>query len=314
MTRFPEIKDRLGLGLGMDMPWGKVIGFQNEGDSGRPSPRVEKFLQSHSQDFSYFFFSFQPRNRNQLDLAEYQPAYESLLSHIPKSWNVALHQTTCNLGSAEPYGREQVIDFTNQLINTFQLRWVNEDLGIWSLRGKSLPYPLPPFLNAAGLAACIDNVAFYQERLHAPLLVEFPGFTDGSNFYIGKAHAYDYFRAVVEETNSPCTLDTGHLLSYQWLLGKRGEEIYSELERLPLSSCFEIHLSGCQVVNDRFIDFHHGIIMDEQITMLEKLLARCPNVKAVTFEDPKFDEHGVLIEKSLKNFLRLKEIVARWKA
>jgi uncharacterized protein (UPF0276 family) len=312
VTRFPEIQERLGLGLGMDMPWGKPIGFQNEG-VGRPSPRVSNFLKNHAQDFSYFFFSFQPRNRNKLNLADYQSAYEILLNELPAEWPIALHQTTCNLGTLETYGREHVVEFTNQLIEANNLKWVNEDLGIWSLKGKSLPYPLPPFLNEAGLKASIDNVAFYQQNLRAPLLVEFPGFTDGSNFYIGTAHAYDFFRKVVEETNSPCTLDTGHLLSYQWLLGKRGEEIYSDLDQLPLSSAFEIHLSGCQVINDRFMDFHHGIIMDEQIVMLEKLLALCHNVKAVTFEDPKFDEQGRMIAKSLKNFKRLKELVNQWK-
>ena len=38
------------------------------------------------------------------------------------------------------------------------------------------------------------------ERLAVPLLVEFPGFSDGASFLLGRLHAYDFFRRVVEET------------------------------------------------------------------------------------------------------------------
>ena len=73
--------------------------------------------------------------------------------------------------------------------------------------------------------------------LAAPLLVEFPGFSAGTSIVIGSLHGYDFFREVVEQSGSPATLDIGHLLSYQWLRGLRGEDLYSELDKLPTSSC-----------------------------------------------------------------------------
>ena len=291
------------------------MGFERDPEHGdRIAPRVIEYINRHKSDFSYVFFSWQPRNRNRLQLSDYSDVWDDLFAQLPP-WSVkALHQTAFNLGALEPYDTGALVDFTNGLIERYQLSWVNEDLGLWSLHGRPLPYPLPPYLTEAGLEASIRNTEKVQRALAAPLLVEFPGFSDGTSFFMGQLHGYDFFRQVVEETNSPATLDTGHLLSYQWLCGKRGDDLFSELERLPLEHCFEIHLSGCQIVADRFMDYHHGILMDEQLEILQRLLVRCPNVRAVTYEDPKFGRDGVQTKRSIKNFERLKELAHAWAA
>jgi uncharacterized protein (UPF0276 family) len=118
---------------------------------------------------------------------------------------------------------------------------------------------------------------------------------------------------LAEETRSAVTLDLGHLLSYQWLRGRRGSDLYEELERLPLENCFEIHLSGCAIVADRFLDVHHGILLDEQLELLQRIAPLCPNLSAITYEDPKF-KNGALIPRSIPNFQRLEQLVSRWAA
>jgi len=313
--RFPEVGRRLGLGVGLDLPWGAPIGFERDPEAGdRIAPRVLRYLERHAEDFNYLFVSWQPRSRNRLDVADYAPVWDDLFARVPP-WPVrALHQTAFNLGSLEPYDTTELVSFTNGLIERYDLAWVNEDLGLWSLHGRPLPYPLPPYLTDAGLAASIRNTAAVQETLAAPLLVEFPGFSDGTSFFMGTWHAYDFFRRVVADTGSPATLDTGHLLSYQWLCGKRGEALFDDLERLPLEHCFEIHLSGCAIKDDRFMDYHHGILMDEQLEILKRLLALCPNLRAVTYEDPKFSAEGVMTKASVRNVERLKEMTRAWAA
>ena len=313
MIRFPDTPRRLGLGVGLDLPWGAPIGFEYAAGQGdRVTDKVARFLDRHASTFTYGFVSWQPRDRSVVDLVDYAPAFDDLFSRTP-AWSVrALHHTALNLGATEPYERGRLLDFTNALVQRYRLRWVNEDLGLWSIRGRPLPYPLPPYLTEAGLAACIRNTAEVQRGLDVPLLVEFPGFSEGVSFTIGELDAYDFFRHVVEETDSACTLDTGHLLSWQWQRGRRGDELFEELERLPLEHCFEIHLSGCDIIDDRFMDYHHGVIHDAQLQMLDHLLARCPNARAVTYEDPKFDAHGRLIAKSVPNFERLQVMVQSW--
>ncbi|MDI1444039.1 DUF692 family multinuclear iron-containing protein [Polyangium sp. 6x1] len=311
--RFPEVNGRLGLGVGMDLPWGAPVGFAHEpGRGDHVTDPVVRFLSSHAGAFRYLFTSFQPRSRNHLDPREYVDAYDDLFARIPAFSVRALHQTTFNLGALEAYDRSRIIDFTNALVDRYHFAWVNEDLGLWSIHGRPLPYPLPPYLTPEGLDAAIRNTAEVQEKLVAPLFVEFPGFSDGTSFFVGQMHAYDFFRAVVEETRSPATLDVGHLLSYQWLLGKRGEALFGELERLPLDHCFEIHLSGCAIDGDSFMDHHHGVLLDEQFELLRRLLPLCPNLSAITYEDPRLDAEGRLAPETVASFERLRAAVDAW--
>jgi uncharacterized protein (UPF0276 family) len=314
LPSLPNLDARLSLGVGIDLPWGAPIGFLHHPVRGDVvSSRVVRFLEAHAARFSHLFVSFQVRNRNRLAAEDYFDVYDDLWSRVPPQFRArALHQTTFNLGGLEPYDRGRIVDFTNALIERYDLAWVNEDLGLWSIHGHPLPYPLPPYLTEEGLRAAVANTTFVQERLRAPLLVEFPGFSAGTSFVIGRLNAYDFFRRVVEESGSPATLDIGHLLSYQWFCGKRGEELYAELDRLPLTHCFEIHLSGCALDGGRFLDLHHGVLLEQQLELLLRLAPRCPNLRAITYEDPKFDEAGVLTPESVSSCSRLSEMVARW--
>jgi uncharacterized protein (UPF0276 family) len=291
------------------MPWGAPIGFAFDPERGDVAADcVVRFLARHVEAFSHLFVSWQPRSRSRLDPREYFAAYDDLFARIPPFAVRALHQTAFNLGALEPYDRGRVVDFTNALVERYGLSWVNEDLGLWSIHGKPLPYPLPPYLTAAGLRAAVRNTAEVQGRLSVPLLVEFPGFSEGTSLVLGAMHAYDFFRELVEETGSPATLDVGHLLSYQWLRGRRGEALYGELERLPLDHCFEIHLSGCFIEEGRFHDAHHGVLLDEQLELLALLAPRCPHLRAVTYEDPKFDADGAIVGEAVAGFERLRRI------
>jgi len=311
--RRPLSRGRLGLGVGLDLPWGAPVGFRSDpAGADAVADSVVRFLNEHAGTFAHLFVSWQPKNRNRLDAREYFSAYDDLFARAPRYRARALHQTTLNLGALERYDRAPILELTNALIERHGLAWVNEDLGLWSLRGRPLPYPLPPYLTPRGRDAAIGNVSEVQAGLAAPLLLEFPGFSHDESLVIGDLHAYDFFREVVEATCTCATLDVGHLLSYQWLRGRRGEALYQELERLPTAHCFEIHLSGCAIQGDRFMDFHHGVLLDEQLELLSRLLPLCPNLCAITYEDPKFDAAGELLSATRAGFERLRTLVAGW--
>jgi uncharacterized protein (UPF0276 family) len=313
--RLPRLSQRVGLGFGLDLPWGAPVGFQWDPVSGdKVSDRVSRFLDRHAGAARCFFASWQPKNRNAVDARDYFDAFDDLFSRIPSTVARTLHQTTLNLGALEAYDRGAIIDLTNAFVERYDLSWVNEDLGLWSIHGRPLPYPLPPYLTTAGLRAAVRNTAEVQARLAVPLLVEFPGFSAETSLVMGEIHAYDFFRMVVEDTDSPATLDVGHLLSYQWLRGRRDRELYEDLERLPTGHCVEIHLSGSALVDGRFLDLHHGVLIEEQMTLLERLLPLCPNLRVVTYEDPKFDADGALLPETTPSFDRLRAATERWAA
>lgn len=300
---------RLGLGLGFDLPWGHgAIGFDTA--TGGPSARLAAYL-AHER-FGYLMFAFQPRSHAALDADTYLPAYRRLRDSAPPGTPLVFHQTTLNLGAAHDYDRSAVFAFTNELHRHLAFRWVVEDVGIWSQHGVPMPYPLPPFLTADGIERTVANVVEARAGLVPRLQLEFPGFTDGYSVVVGRMDAYDWFREVVDRADVAVTLDVGHLLSYRWLLGHTGEALYGGLERLPLLRCREIHLSGCAVRGGRFLDLHHGILLDEQLELLDRLIDGCPNLEGITYEDPALDASGRLPPKAIPNVERLRERVNRW--
>ena len=131
----------------------------------------------------------------------------------------------------------------------------------------------------------------------------------GSERRDARAQLRTALRCVLDESGALATLDVGHLLGYQWLRGRRGAALYDELERLPLDATFEIHLSRCAIENDRFIDFHHGVLLDEQLELLSRLLDMCGHVRAVTYEDPRFDDAGRLLPQAIPNVERLAALI-----
>lgn len=295
----------------MNLPWGHDIGFDPV--TGGPRAKVTRFLERHHGDFAYMFFAFQPRGAVRLAAEHYLPAYESLVAPLPRDMPIAFHHGCLNLGAIdESHDRTAVYRFTNILTEHLGFRWVVEDLGIWSLRGVPMPYPLPPVLTADSVARVSENVREAREQLLAPLHIEFPGFMDNVTFAVGDMDAYSYFAAVAEAADAWVTLDVGHLLSYRWFQGHRGDALFDDLSELPLDRCRELHLSGCTILGNRFMDLHHGVLLDEQIELCARLLQRCPQLIAVTYEDPRYDSEGTLIRKSLPNLARLREAVAVW--
>jgi uncharacterized protein (UPF0276 family) len=309
--RFPDAPRTLSLGVGFDMPWGDPRAWAWNGVTDVPAEPLITFLGEHQLHFSHLFTSWQPRSRSHPAIDDYVGSYRELFRRLPHYTVRALHHTALNLAAVEAYDRSSLLAFTNDLVRELSMRWVNEDLGLWSLGGRRLPYPLPPYLTEQGLSAAIANVAEVQAALAVPLVVEFPGWSSGHSLCVGPMHAFDFFRRVAEETGSPVNLDVGHLLSYQWWCGRRGRALHDGLDRLPLEHCFEIHLAGCEIAGEDFIDSHEGVLIDAQLELLEWLVTRCPNLRAITFEDPRFDGHGTPTPGTAASLARLQASVAR---
>jgi uncharacterized protein (UPF0276 family) len=226
---------------------------------------------------------------------------------------VNLHHTMLNLGSTLPYNRKKIIEVTNEISEKIPFGWINEDLGIWFLEGKSVPYPLPPILTKEGLKICVQNVSETMKDLQTPLSIEVPGITDGASFQVGDLDLFEFFAEIADQTQSLVTLDTGHLLGWEWMQNRHHDEMYRHLEEFPYDQVIEIHMAGSESKNGNFIDRHHGLLLPEQFELLDFLVPRCPNLKLITYEDPKFDLQGELITAAQPSLKKLKESVELWK-
>ncbi|MEQ1505954.1 MAG: DUF692 family multinuclear iron-containing protein [Myxococcota bacterium] len=299
--------DRLGLGVGFDLPWGSPTGLIRDPAGDRVGPRLAKFWDRHRGRFAVAFGSWQPRSRGRLDPDAYRDGWDDWWDRAGPLAARSLHHTTLNLASPEPRDLGPTLALTEALIARHGLRWVNEDLGLWSIHGHSLPYPLPPIATADGVATCVRNAERVNRALSVPLLL-------GFDPVVGRIDAYDLFQQVVDGSGCACTLDVGHLLSWRWRQGHRGEALLDDLDRLPLAACFELHLSGCAISGGRFYDAHHGLLLPEQLALLDQLLDRCPNLAVVTFEDPALDADGDLTPACAASLAAVEDRVDRWRA
>ncbi len=298
-----------GLGVGLDTPWGSARGFQ-----GSVGSALQNFLQKNGEHFETFFFSFQRRDYGALRTADYLPAFEELYVQASKfASTVNLHHTMLNLGSNLPYNRKHILQVTNEIAEKIPFGWINEDVGIWFLEGKSVPYPLPPILSRSSLKICTETSRTVRSELQTPLSIEFPGITDGASFRVGELDLFEFFAELADQSECLVTLDTGHLLGWEWMQGRHQDEMYKHLENFPYEKVVEIHLAGSEAKNGAFFDRHHGLLLPAQFELLDFLLARCPHLKVVTYEDPKFDLQGNLVAVSQPSFDQLKERFHQWK-
>lgn len=306
----PHRPSQVEFGVGIDLPPRKDPRVGDDASADRVSACVDAFLARHADELGKIFVCWQPRDWTWLAGVDPVSTYDELFERMaPFVTAQALHHGGLNLASLEPYERDDMVDVANALVDRHAFAWVNEDVALGSIRGKPLPYPLPPYLTDEGLEAAIANTKRVSAELAAPVLIEFPGFADGAAFFIGSIHAYDFFRSLAEHADVAVTLDAGHLLSYQWLLGRRGTDLFRELDRLPLDRCYEIRLSGCEITGGRFYGRHHGLLIDEEIELCERLLERCANVHAVTYEEPLYGTERSTEDASAKAASKLREIV-----
>lgn len=160
--------------------------------------------------------------------------------------------------------------------------WVGNDVGWWHVGGE--PFPgylyLPPTLDEAGLADAVTHALHVQEAIDLPLLLENPA-TPAS----GPMHVLDFMARLQERTRLGVILDLGHLFAHQLAAGLR---IDAGLDSFPLDAVIEIHLAGGLVSHAGgrpfYVDDHTQPVREELFGLLEQILPRCPNLRAVTFE------------------------------
>ena len=191
-----------------------------------------------------------------------------------------------NLATLEPYERGDMVALANALVRRHAFSWVNEDLALGLHRGQA------PALPAAALPD--GRRAKRGDREHEAGEPRSGGSradrVSGVCRRRGVLHWADPRLRLLPHRGRDCRrrgdVRRGSPAFVPVAPRPKGARSHRDLERLPLDRCFEIRLSGCEIAGERFYGRHHGLLIDEELELLVRLLECCPNVHAVTYEEP----------------------------
>jgi len=192
------------------------------------------------------------------------------------------HFLDLNLEEREDLDAEWIAA-TTQLAGEIGAAWLCGDAGVWhaGARDRGHGTLMPPILEPDVAEAMGANVRLLRESSGMEVLPENPP----AHAFVGRMHLLDFFAAATETGDSGMLLDVAHLAIYQELMGYAPLEA---LDRFPLQRVIEIHVAGgshFSVDGRRFIDDDHTPnVLPATWQILEHLLPRTPNLRAIVFE------------------------------
>jgi uncharacterized protein (UPF0276 family) len=192
----------------------------------------------------------------------------------------AIHHLS-NIAPADPEGPnlERLIH-QSDISDAIDAKWCLEDIGIWNIGPYSIPYFVPPIFDSQVAALIAERIHKIHDHIKIPFLAEIPS----CSFVVGEQPIGQFFHQIIDDTDCKMVLDVSHVFSYALATDQKPLEI---LYSLPCDAVWEIHVAGGRVNkthSHRYIDTHSDPVHDEVITILSHAIARCPNLKAITYE------------------------------
>lgn len=164
--------------------------------------------------------------------------------------------------------------------------WQYEDIGYWTRGPYNAPYFAPPILERDVADHVAERVRELNARSPVPFLPENPTCT----FVTGRLSLGQFFTRVAERSQSPCVLDVSHLYSFARCTDTDPDRALADY---PLESVWELHVAGGRMdptCAHRYLDTHTDPILDDVLELLPTVIARCPALKAITYEiSPRID-------------------------
>jgi uncharacterized protein (UPF0276 family) len=176
------------------------------------------------------------------------------------------------------------LDGVRAITGLLRPAWMCGDAGLWHVgpRDRGSMLLLPPVLTASSASAMADGVRALRDATGLEVLPENPPGT----VFVGDLHLLDFFARVAEEADTGLLVDVAHLLIYQ---RARGGAPFDGLDGLPMDRIVEVHVAGGveRVTPDGYAwieDDHSPNVLAGTWALLERIVPRAPNLKAVVFE------------------------------
>jgi uncharacterized protein (UPF0276 family) len=197
-------------------------------------------------------------------------------------WPTTYHFLDINLDDPDDFDPDW-LDEVHAHIAALRPAWLCGDAGMWHLgrRDRGHMLLLPPILTADAVQPLADGVMRLREATGLEVLPENPP----GVAWVGDLHLLDFFGRVAEAADTGLLLDCAHLALYQRQLGHAP---LTGLDAFPLDRVIELHIAGGAVRDhDGLVwveDDHSPAVLDDTWQIVEHVLARAPNLKAIFIE------------------------------
>lgn len=175
------------------------------------------------------------------------------------------------------------LDGVRAAVERMQPAWLCGDAGLWHFgaRDRGQMLLLPPILLPEAVGPMAAGIRALREATGREVLPENP---PGSVF-VGELHLLDFFGRLAEAADTGLLLDCAHLAMYQ---RATGHEPLDALDNAPLDRIVELHIAGGSVRSNAGLpwveDDHGAEVLDDTWAIVEHVLPRAPNLKAVVVE------------------------------
>lgn len=175
------------------------------------------------------------------------------------------------------------LDGVRAAVDRMQPAWLCGDAGLWHFgaRDRGQMLLLPPILLPEAVEPMAAGIRALREATGCEVLPENP---PGAAF-VGELHLLDFFGRLAEAADTGLLLDCAHLAMYQ---RATGHEPLDGLDDAPLDRVVELHIAGGSVRSSEGLawveDDHGADVLDDTWAIVEHVLPRAPNLKAVVVE------------------------------
>ncbi len=201
---------------------------------------------------------------------------------IERGRPTTFHFLDVNLDEPEDFD-EPWLDALRELIAQVRPAWLCGDAGLWHFgrRERGHMLLLPPVLSDASSISFAAGVARLRHETGYEVIPENPP----GSVYLGNLHLLDFFARVCQRADTGFLLDVAHLAIYQRALGHHP---LTGLDGFPLERIVEVHVAGgIERSHDGYAwieDAHAPQVLADTWQILDAILDRTPNLRAVVFE------------------------------
>jgi uncharacterized protein len=180
-------------------------------------------------------------------------------------------------GTITPEAAE--LDLLKDTIRYFGSPWVSDHLSFNHTSEFATGFFLPLRQTLAGVQTASASIRRLQDALMVPVAVE-----TGVNYLQPRDDELpdgEFVARVIEMANCGLLLDLHNV----YCNSVNGRQPLKEfLNQLPLERVWEVHLAGGLEFDGFYLDAHSGAIPDPLRVVVEEIIPRLPNLKAIVFE------------------------------